>query len=240
MSEDTEMQVETDEAEGEASPETTVPTDDTNQLEKDGTQGDEDNETQTDDSVEPETAASIEEEFAKFKAEYQERYDQMLREIAEFDNARKQAERRARRAEESSKYAVEGVINDIFPIIDSVERAIESTNESKDFDALSEGIQLIHKQLLDSLQRRNVNPIEAMGENFDPYRHEAIGHVESEEVPENAVIEEFQRGYTLHDRVVRPSMVSVSKGKPEKVNESVAADEEANAPDDANEQTTSK
>ena len=69
---------------------------------------------------------------------------------------------------ESTKYAVEGVIKDIIPIIDSVERATESTNESKDFDALSEGIQLIHKQLLDSLQRRNVNPIEAMGENFDP------------------------------------------------------------------------
>ena len=237
MSEDTEMQVETDEAEGEASPETTVPTDDTNQLEKDGTQGDEDNETQTDDSLEPETATSIEEEFAKLKAEYQEQYDQMLRKIAEFDNAKKRAERRA---EESSKYAVEGVIKDVIPIIDSVERAIESTNESKDFDALSEGIQLIHKQLLDSLQRRNVNPIEAMGENFDPNRHEAIMHVESEEVPENAVIEEFQRGYTLHDRVVRPSMVSVSKGKPEKVNESVAADEEANAPDGANEQTTPK
>ena len=237
MSEDTEMQVETDEAEGEASPETTVPTDDTNQLEKDSAPGDEDNETQTDDSVEPETAASIEEEFAKLKAEYQEQYDQMLRKIAEFDNAKKRAERRA---EESSKYAIEGVIKDVIPIIDSVERAIESTNESKDFDALSEGIQLIHKQLLDSLQRRNVNPIEAMGENFDPNRHEAIMHVESEEVPENAVIEEFQRGYTLHDRVVRPSMVSVSKGKPGKVNESVATDEEPNASDDVNEQTTPK
>ncbi len=237
MSEDTEMQVETDKAEGEASSETTVPTDDTNQLEIDSTQRDEDNKTQTDDSVEPETAATIEEEFAKLKAEYQEQYDQMLRKIAEFDNVKKRAERRA---EESSKYAVEGVMKDIIPIIDSVERAIESTNESKDFDALSEGIQLIHKQLLDSLQRRNVNPIEAMGENFDPNRHEAIMHVESEEVPENAVIEEFQRGYTLHDRVVRPSMVSVSKGKPEKVKESVSTDEEVNAPNDANEQTTPK
>ena len=237
MSEDTEMQVETDKAEGEASSETTVPTDDTNQLEIDSTQRDEDNKTQTDDSVEPETAATIEEEFAKLKAEYQEQYDQMLRKIAEFDNVKKRAERRA---EESSKYAVEGVMKDIIPIIDSVERAIESTNESKDFDALSEGIQLIHKQLLDSLQRRNVNPIEAMGENFDPNRHEAIMHVESEEVPENAVIEEFQRGNTLHDRVVRPSMVSVSKGKPEKVKESVSTDEEVNAPNDANEQTTPK
>ena len=237
MSKDTETQVEIDEAEGETSPETTAPTDDTNQSEKDSIQGGEENETQIDDGVEPETAVSFEEEFAKLKAEYQEQYDQMLRKIAEYDNAKKRAERRA---EESSKYAVEGVIKDIIPIIDSVERAIESTNESKDFDALSEGIQLIHKQLLDSLQRRSVNPIEALGENFDPTRHEAIMHVESEEIPENAVIEEFQRGYTLHDRVIRPSMVSVSKGKPEKVKESVAPDEEANAPDDVNEQTTPK
>ena len=237
MSKDTETQVEIDEAEGETSSEATAPTDDTNQSEKDSIQGGEENETQIDDGVEPETAVSFEEEFAKLKAEYQEQYDQMLRKIAEYDNAKKRAERRA---EESSKYAVEGVIKDIIPIIDSVERAIESTNESKDFDALSEGIQLIHKQLLDSLQRRSVNPIEALRENFDPTRHEAIIHVESEEVPENAVIEEFQRGYTLHDRVIRPSMVSVSKGKPEKVKESVAPDEEANAPDDVNEQTTPK
>ena len=237
MSKDTEKQVEIDEAEGEASPETTVPTDDTNQSEKDNTSDGAEDETQIDDCVEPEVEATIEEEFAKLKAEYQEQYDQMLRKIAEYDNAKKRAERRA---EESSKYAVEGVIKDIIPIIDSVERAIASTNESKDFDALREGIQLIHKQLLDSLQRRNVNPVEAIGENFDPTRHEAIMHVESDEVPENAVIEEFQRGYTLHDRVIRPSMVSVSKGEPEKPKEPIASDEEVNAPDDGNEQTTPK
>ena len=237
MSKDTEMQVEINEAEDEASPETTVPTDDTNQSEKDNTSDRTEDETQIDDGVEPVPAASFEEEFAKLKAEYQEQYDQMLRKIAEYDNAKKRAERRA---EESSKYAVEGVIKDIIPVIDSVERAVESTNESKDFDSLSEGVQLIHKQLLDSLQRRSVNPIEAIGENFDPTRHEAIMHMESEEVPENAVIEEFQRGYTLHDRVIRPSMVSVSKGRPEKVKELDIPEEETNAPDDIHEQETPK
>ena len=237
MSKDTEMQVEIDEAEDEASPETTVPADDTNQSEKDSKSDVEENDTQINDGVKAEPAASFAEEFAKLKAEYQEKYDQMLRTVAEYENAKKRAERSK---EEFSKYAVEGVIKDIIPVIDSVERAIDSTNESKDFDALSEGVQLIHKQLLDTLQKRSVNPIEAIGENFDPTRHEAIMHVESEDVPENAVIEEFQRGYSLHDRVIRPSIVSVSKGKPEKVKESVAPDEEVNAPDDVNEQTTSK
>lgn len=237
MSKDTEKQVEIDKAESETSPETTNPTDDTNQSEKNNTSDKAEDESQIDADVEPEPVASLEEEFAKLKAEYQEQYDQMLRKIAEYDNLKKRAERRA---QESSKYAVEGVIKDIIPIIDSVERAIESTNESKDFDALSEGIQLIHKQLLDALQGRNVGPIEAIGENFDPTHHEAIMHVESEEVPENAVIEEFQRGYTLHDRVIRPSMVSVSKGKPEKTKGSDSPDEETNAPDDTNEQVTPK
>ena len=237
MSKDTEMQVEIDEAEGEASPETTVPTDDTNQLEKDSKSDVEENDTQINDGVKAEPAASFAEEFAKLKAEYQEKYDQMLRTVAEYENAKKRAERSK---EEFSKYAVEGVIKDIIPVIDSVERAIDSTNGSKDFDALSEGVQLIHKQLLDTLQKRSVNPIEAIGENFDPTRHEAIMHVESEDVPENAVIEEFQRGYSLHDRVIRPSMVSVSKGKPEKVKESDIPEEETNAPDDVNEQETPK
>ncbi|MDE0297664.1 MAG: nucleotide exchange factor GrpE [Candidatus Poribacteria bacterium] len=237
MSKDAEKQVEMGEAEGDLSPETATPTDDSNQLEEQKASDEAENDTQIGDDVEPEAETSLEEEFAKLKAEYQEQYDQMLRKIAEYDNAKKRAERRA---EESSKYAVEGVIRDIIPIIDSVERAIASTDESKDFAALGEGIQLIHKQLLDSLRRRSVNPIEAIGEDFDPTRHEAIMHVESEDVPENAVIEEYQRGYTLHDRVIRPSMVSVSKGNPEKAVESAAQDEEANTPDDVNDHATSE
>lgn len=235
MSKDTEKQVEIDEAEGEAPPETAAPADDTNQSEKDNISDGVQDETQTDDGVEPDPALSLEEEFAKLKAEYQEQYDQMLRKIAEYDNLKKRAERRA---EESSKYAVEGVIKDIIPVIDSVEGAIGSTKESKDFDALSEGVQLIHKQLLDAFQRRRVGPIEAIGADFDPTLHEAIMHVESEEVPENVVIEEYQRGYTLHDRVIRPSMVSVSKGKPTKAKESDSPEKDAHAPDDANDETS--
>ena len=231
MSKDTETQVEMDKTEGEASPETTAPADDKHLSEKEIKSDKSEIETQIDEDVDMESVVPFEAEFAKLKTEYEEKYDQMLRKIAEYDNAKKRAERRA---EESSKYAVEGVIKDVIPVIDSVERAIESTKESKDFDALSEGVQLIHKQLLDSLQRRNVNAIDAIGVNFDPTRHEAIMHVESEEVLENVVIEEYQRGYILHERVIRPSMVSVSKGKPEKVEQSDGADEETEVSDQAN------
>jgi molecular chaperone GrpE len=153
------------------------------------------------------------EEFARLKA----RQDQMLRTIAEFDNSKKRVEREK---EEFLKYALESFVKDLIPTVDSIERAINSTKESKDFDALVEGIQMIHKQLLGALENRGVTPIEAVSELFDPMQHEAVMHVESEDVPENQVIEEWQRGYMLHNRVIRPSMVSVSKGKGEKEEES--------------------
>jgi len=229
MLEDKEAQVETEEVEREESPEATPPGEGANQSGK-SSASDEASETEPsiDEASETEPETSLEEEFAKLKVEYEGKYDQMLRTVAEYENAKKRAERSK---EEFSKYAIEGVIKDIIPIIDSVERAIESTNESKDFDALSEGVQLIHKQLLDSFQKRSVAPIEAIGETFDPTRHEAILHVESDDVAENAVIEEFQRGYILHDRVIRPSMVSVSKGKSEEEAESAASEEKNDASD---------
>ncbi|MBI1924844.1 nucleotide exchange factor GrpE [Candidatus Poribacteria bacterium] len=156
---------------------------------------------------------SPEVELARMKAEYEARYDQMLRTIAEFENTKKRAEREK---EEFLKYALEGIVKDLIPTVDNIERAIESTKQSKDFDALAEGIQMIHKQFLNLLERRGVTPIEAVGQPFDPTQHEAIVLMESEEFPENRVIQEFQRGYLLHDRVVRPAMVSVSKGGGEK------------------------
>ena len=157
--------------------------------------------------------ALLEEELNRVKAENEERSDRMLRTIADYENSKKRADREKA---EFFKYAVEGVIKDIILVVDSIERGIESTKESKDFESLNEGIQLIHKQLGELLKKRDVTVIQAQGELFDPNLHEAVMHIESDDVQENAVIEEFQRGYVLHDRVIRPSMVSVSRGKPEK------------------------
>jgi molecular chaperone GrpE len=170
------------------------------------------------------------EEFAQMKgkldrvkAENEERSDRMLRTIADYENSKKRAEREKA---EFFKYAVEGVIKDLIPVVDNIERGIESAKASKDFDSLNEGIQLIHKQLDDLLKKRGVAVIEAKGEPFDPKLHEAMMHIESDDVPENAVIEEFQRGYLLHDRVIRPSMVSVSRGKHEEEDTSPVAEGE--------------
>ena len=79
---------------------------------------------------------------------------------------------------------------------------------------------MIYKGILSALEKRGVTPIEAVNEPFDPTQHEAVMHIESESVPENVVIEEWQKGYMLHNRMIRPSMVSVSKGKGEQVAES--------------------
>ena len=211
MSEDKNTKTETDEKGSEDTPETPKKENDQN-------------ETETAETTKAEEA-SIEDEFAQLKAEYENRYDRMLRTIAEYENSKKRAEREK---EEFLKYAIEGFVKDLIPVMDSIDSAIASTNESKDFDALSEGVQLIYKQLLDALERRGVTPIEAVGETFDPTQHEAIMHVESDDVPENAVIQDFQRGYMLHNRVVRPSMVSVSKGSVKKKEETPPVSEDKN------------
>jgi molecular chaperone GrpE len=213
MSEDKSLEIEINEDDIEVVPETESEPDEPSDAE----------------TVKPEEDA-VAEELAQLKAEYEERYDRMLRTIADYENSKKRAEREK---EEFLKYAVEGFVKELIPTLDSIRRAIESTTESKDFDSLSEGVQLIHKQLLDLLDKRGVMPIEAVGEPFDPTLHEAIMHIESDDVPENAVIQEFQRGYTLHGRVIRPSMVSVSKGQAEKVDEPSVFEEQADISSDS-------
>ena len=169
--------------------------------------------------TESEALANLEAEYEAYKTKSEEQHDQMLRTIAEFDNSRKRAEREK---EESLKYALESFVKALIPMVDSIERAIQSTKEAQDFDALAEGVGMIYTGLLSVLEKHDITPIKAVNEPFDPMQHEAVTHIESEEVPENCVIEEWQKGYMLNNRVIRPSMVSVSKGKSEQVEEGEA------------------
>jgi molecular chaperone GrpE len=209
MSENSKTETETDEKGSETTPEAP-------EIEV------EQNETTTDETDDEAEVVFSAEEVEQLKAEYEAQHDRMLRTVAEYENSKKRAEREK---EEFRKYALEEVVKDLIPVIDSIERAIESTSESEDFKSLSEGVQLIHKQFLDSMERRGVTPIEAVGEPFDPTQHDAIMYIESDAVAENGVIEDFQRGYMLNDRVIRPSMVSVSKGKAEKQEEPPTSDD---------------
>ncbi len=133
--------------------------------------------------------------------------DRLLRTAAEFDNYRKRVDRERR---ELSDYAAAGLLTDLLPIVDNLERALEApvTGETS---AYRQGVELVHKQLLDLLRKRGVTPIDAVGELFDPNVHEAVVHEASDAHRESEVIAELRRGYMLADRLLRPAMVKVAK-----------------------------
>ncbi len=135
--------------------------------------------------------------------------DQYLRKAADFENYRK---RSVKEREESLRYANASLLQDLIPIIDNFERAISSSAESKDFDNFHTGVGLIEKQLSEMLDRKyGLRRFESAGEVFDPTRHEAIS-VAQIEPPADAriVVEDFQKGFMLHDRILRPARVKVS------------------------------
>ena len=133
--------------------------------------------------------------------------DQFLRAVADFENYRKRIDRERR---EFSEYAAADVILELLPIIDNVERALQAP-ASGDAEAFRRGVELIHKQMLDLLRKRGVKVIEALGADFDPNVHQAVIHEPSDQHREGEVMEELQRGYTLGDRLLRPTMVKVAK-----------------------------
>ena len=110
------------------------------------------------------------------------------------------------------KHATSDFIKNLLPVLDNFERALKAAEQTKNYDALVGGVNGTLKQLTSALQKAGVTPIEAVGKEFDPNYHEAIGHAESSEHPANTVAEEVQRGYLMHDRVLRPTLVKVSQG----------------------------
>ena len=143
-----------------------------------------------------------------------ENYDRYLRAMAEMDNFRKRA---ARDKEDAIKYGNEKLIKDILPILDSLDRALHQASEVSvrdNFEAFQQGLELINSQILGCLERHGVVKIAAKGEEFDPERHQALMQVETPEMEGNRVVDEYESGYTLNGRLLRPSKVSVSKSVP--------------------------
>ncbi len=134
--------------------------------------------------------------------------DQYLRTLADFQNFRRRTEEQKG---ELVRFANRELVAQFLPILDNFERAMNSAAKSQNYEALMGGVSLTYRQLQEFLQKNGVNPIEALGAEFDPNLHEAVMRVEDGEHPENTVVEELQRGYTMHDRVVRPSMVKVAR-----------------------------
>ena len=146
------------------------------------------------------------------QAQVEETKDRMLRAQAELENYRK---RITRQMEEDRRYADMPLLRDLLPVLDNVKRAITAAEKTPEITTLLEGIQMVAKQLETVLSRRHCTMIEALHTPFDPHRHEAIMQQPSGEFPPNTVLLETQTGYQLHDRVVRPAQVIVSKALPE-------------------------
>ena len=149
-------------------------------------------------------------DVAALSAERDDFKDRLLRMTAEFDNYRKRVERERR---ELSEAAAADLIRDLLPIVDDLERAMSASRlEASGADtALLRGVELIHRQVLDQLRRRGVEPIEAVGQMFDPERHESVAAESGTGRPDGEVLEEFRRGYRAAGRLLRPSMLKVAK-----------------------------
>jgi molecular chaperone GrpE len=144
-------------------------------------------------------------EIQKLKAERDGLLDRIARMQADFENARKRA---ARELQEYREYALADAIRDLLPVLDSFERALKTSSSQTD---LRGGIELISKQLEDSLTKLGLRPIPTKGAAFDPRFHEAIEMVETTEAPDHQILEELQRGYKLKDRLLRPAMVKIAR-----------------------------
>lgn len=143
----------------------------------------------------------------KKDAQIEELTDKYKRTMAEFDNYRKRTEK-----EKSAMYEIgaKDVIEKILQVVDNFERGLDTVTEDKKSDPFVEGMDKIYKQLMKTLEDLEVKPIEALDKEFDPDYHNAVMHVDDEEVGENIIVEEFQKGYMYRNSVVRHSMVKVA------------------------------
>ncbi len=147
---------------------------------------------------------------AALREENQQLKDRYLRTLADFDNLRKRTEREKA---DFFRYALAGVLKDILPVLDNFDRGLEHAAEGDEFH---KGMLLIYKQLFDVLQRHGLKPIEESNVHFDPNIHEAVVREEDDSVPSHTVVAMLQKGYFLHDRLLRPALVKVAVGGPDR------------------------
>src|SRR5205085_1995175 len=145
------------------------------------------------------------------RVENEELRDRYMRTLADYENYRKRADREK---QDFFKYAMAGVLKDLLPVLDNFDRALEHAEEGDDFH---KGVALIYKQLADVLQRHGVRVINDSGVHFDPNIHEAVVTEENPELPTHTVTAILQKGYFLHDRLLRPALVKVATGGPERI-----------------------
>ncbi len=161
----------------------------------------------TDEATTEVSIEALQAQIATLAAAYESAKEQSLRSQAEAQNARRRAEQDV---EKAHKYGLEKIVNDLLPVVDNLERALASIDPANEtLAAFAEGIQLTHKSFVDALARHQVAVVSPEGEPFDPNLHQAVSAVPNPDVEPNTVLNCFQKGYTLHGRLVRPAMVVV-------------------------------
>jgi molecular chaperone GrpE len=152
--------------------------------------------------------AQAEARVAELEAQALAGRDQLLRAAADLDNARKRAQKDL---QDGVRYANDKLLKDFLPVADNLERALGQGASTKDWASLEQGLLMTQKQFEDMLARHGVRPLKALGQPFDPNLHEAMGTTETTEVVPNTVVSEVLRGWMLHERLVRPALVSVAR-----------------------------
>lgn len=150
---------------------------------------------------------AMQSELERLRTDVEDTHERYLRTLADFDNFRR------RQREETSRLtgvAREELICKLLPIMDNFERTLRASEEQHSYESLVEGVSLTLRQLNDMLRSQGVEPIEAKGEEFNPELHEAVMRVESDEYPDNTVVDELEKGYTLNGKVLRPARVRVA------------------------------
>lgn len=152
--------------------------------------------------------SELEEQLASAREEAKSAYDRFLRVSAEFDNYKK---RILRETSDARKYANEALLKAFLSVVDNLERALTASKEGSGANGLIDGVEMVLDELLKIFEKFAVKPIEAREKPFDPAYHQAMGQEKTDKYPENTIVQEFQRGYTYHDRLLRPAMVIVAK-----------------------------
>lgn len=152
---------------------------------------------------------SVQEEPPVKTEDYQSLNDKYLRLAAEFDNYKRLSQRDQR---DQIRFGNEQLLKELLPVVDNMERAIKAARTNGGDTALVQGVELTLKQLSGVLAKFGVQAIDTTGQDFDPSAHQAVSYGPSDDVPANKVLDEFQKGYRLHDRILRAAMVSVSSG----------------------------
>jgi molecular chaperone GrpE len=152
------------------------------------------------------TTPGLADEIVELRKERDSLHDRLLRQAAEFDNYRKRIDRERK---ELSQSAAIDIVQDLLPVIDDFERALRT--DAPGAESYREGLEIIHRALMEMLRKRGVVPIDAVGTDFDPQIHQAVAYEEAPDRRDGEVIEQFTRGYRLGDKLIRPAMVKVAK-----------------------------